>query len=83
MIYSLSEYFAKLREHDWYYDFSDDPHVWKRGNTERKHLEAASASSKLHEKMWDAFNAYYFNGEPWGTKKPPMPKLEDFEKEVA
>jgi hypothetical protein len=32
---NIGEYFNRLSNHDWYYDYSDDHSVWKRGSANR------------------------------------------------
>jgi hypothetical protein len=35
---SIEEYKNRLKHHDWYYDYSDDGSVWRRGSAERSAL---------------------------------------------
>lgn len=35
-----------LQNHDWYYDYSEDPGVWRRGSAELKKLQAQSEALK-------------------------------------
>ena len=36
-----AEFGTKLRQHDWYYGYSDDYSVWRRGQQARKDLQTA------------------------------------------
>jgi hypothetical protein len=35
---TTEEYQSKLKAHDWFYDYSDDHSVWRRGKAERQEL---------------------------------------------
>ena len=48
----LAEYAARLRFHDWYYEMSDDPGVYKRGSAEQRWLEEQSRRSDEHRKIF-------------------------------
>lgn len=74
----IEPYFALLRHHDWYYEMSDSHETFKKGSGTLQVLTELAATHKVYGKMFDDFKAYYFSGEPWGTKKPPMPKLSDY-----
>jgi len=50
---SLADYQSMLDSHDWYYNYSDDPGVWKRGFDRQRELERISKESPEHEKMWN------------------------------
>lgn len=71
---SLRDYWDSLNRHDWYYDYSDDHGVWKRGSSERSRLRALSMQSREHRDMFDKFHAHYFSGEGFGTSKQPKPE---------
>ena len=46
------EYQKLLESHDWYYHYSDDHRVWKRGQKEREDLRHyAGQSPELQEMM--------------------------------
>jgi len=44
---ALDEFERALQQHDWYYDYSDDSRVWRRGNNQR--IELDSMLKLLHE----------------------------------
>ena len=76
---SIVEYYEMLKNHDWYYDFTEDDEVWKKGTEEREHLRSIASEKGLdYERMWKAFNDAMFSGEPWGTEKVELPRLNEF-----
>lgn len=44
-----------MRRHDFYYDYSDDNSVWRRGNQERSEIMTIVKSHPTFSAMWDAF----------------------------
>jgi len=76
---SIVEYFEMLKNHDWYYDFADDHSVWEAGKLEHKRLERIALEKQLdYLRMWLQFNQAMFSGEPWGTPKVEIPRLNDY-----
>lgn len=53
---TLDEYKALLKRHDWFYEFSDDHREWKRGNEQRKTLEAAQPMIDPDKSIWRSFS---------------------------
>jgi hypothetical protein len=53
---TLKEYYNELRRHDWYYEYSDDHGVWRRGCDNHNKLRSMSDESQDHKKMWIQFN---------------------------
>ena len=41
-----AEFVEKVKAHDWYYDYSDDPSVWRRVRKELEELRALHAKLK-------------------------------------
>lgn len=37
---AVAELREKLKNHDWYYDWSDDPNAWQRGNKQSQEITA-------------------------------------------
>lgn len=71
---SLDEFYDMLRFHDWYYEFSDDHQVWKKGKQARAVLKsAAEAGGPAYQKLYEGFAEHMFSGEPWGTERKPQP----------
>ena len=52
---NIGEYFNRLTNHDWYYNYSDDHSVWKRGNEYRDRLLNTAAEHPTYQKMYNAF----------------------------
>lgn len=75
----IEQFFQELEKHDWYYPFSDDGGVYRRGHENEIRLKGIAAQSERHQKLYDAFMAHYASGDAWGTEKQPKPKLADFQ----
>jgi hypothetical protein len=69
---TLQEFYDRLERHDWYYEFSDDFNVWKRGDEEGDKLRRISYLSPAHKKLYDQFVSYKFESDP----KPIKPSEE-------
>jgi len=73
-----TEFFNRCKNHDWYYDFSDDYRVWQRGTAARDELRRliaeAGADRSVFQAIYDKWRDYMFNGPSWGTEKPPEPQ---------
>jgi len=54
MSVELSDYAARLQTHDWYYEMSDDPGVYKRGSAEQRWLEEQVRRSDDHRELFEA-----------------------------
>lgn len=55
----LQELESLLKEHDWYYAYSDDHRVWKRGEEERKVIGELTARLMYVEGLSDAVDTLY------------------------
>lgn len=66
---TLSEFYTKLAYHDWYYQYSDDHGVWRRGQDAYDRLVDLSKQSPEHKKLFEDYAAYVFSGNP----KPEVP----------
>lgn len=55
-------YIKRLQSHDWYYEYSDDHSVWRRGQAERDQLRGQQRSLDP-------------DGEIWNTHAPDMFKI--------
>ena len=69
----MQEYYDLLEAHDWYYQYSDDHRVWRRGTGERDTLKKLSALSLRHREL---FEAYYNHMDPADIGGPKYPKPE-------
>lgn len=51
----LEQYEADLKKHDWFYNFSDDHSVYKRGQAEQKRLEALREKLDPNREIWNKY----------------------------
>ena len=70
---TLQDFYDKCAHHDWYYSYSDDHSVWKRGQAVGKELEIIATTSPEHKEIYDAWLAYVSSGSAFGTKRLPKP----------
>ena len=72
---TLTEFYDVLNSFDWYYDFSDDHRVWKRGESGKaKILAMITEGGKEFKDLYDGFVAHHFSGPSWNTDKAPKPE---------
>lgn len=70
---SIHKLFDLLEKHDWYYAMSDDHRCWKRGEAERKEIEALASQTAIGAETYQGFKDHWFRGEPWGNESRPLP----------
>jgi hypothetical protein len=70
---TLTEFYAELERHDWYYHFSDDHSVWCAGEAESAKMRSIAEQSPAHKELYDQFCAHRFSGESFGKPKAPAP----------
>lgn len=75
---TIKEYYKELENHDWYYSFSDDDTMYKRGYENELKLKKMAENLEKYQNLYAAFSAYKFSGNAWGTKRKLKPKLKDF-----
>ena len=75
---SLEQFWDVLCRHDWYFQFSDDFSVWKRGAAAESQIKALARQSERFQAVYDAHLAYYFSGGAFGTKQTAAPQKSDF-----
>ena len=75
---SLEAFWNVLCRHDWYFEFSDDFSVWKRGAESESQVKTIASQSDQHQAVYDAHLAYYFGGASFGTNRPDEPQKSDF-----
>lgn len=56
----LSWYMAKLKAHDWSYEFSDDHTVWQKGFAEQKELLALQRTLDPDFRLWNEYAPTFF-----------------------
>lgn len=64
------EFFTKCANHDWYYDYSDDHSVWRRGQAAQEILMAEAAKDPAKAKIYADWKKYINN------RDLPKPELE-------
>lgn len=74
---SLKAYYEMLDHHDWYYSYSDDGGVYRRGSKNEDIIKDYSHTSPEHYKLYSDFCAHYFNGPAWSTVQPPKPEMPE------
>lgn len=80
---TLKEFYNELEKHDWYYYFSDDMSVDRRGAANRARLlKVAEDGGEAYKKLWDAYESHMFTGEPWKTPKAPKPEMPSEEYDI-
>jgi hypothetical protein len=78
--YTLQEYWDMLDKHDWYYPFSDDRHVYDKGEKEYKKLiSIANGGGEEYLQMYNSFQEHHYSGDPWKTTKLPKPERPENE----
>lgn len=67
----ISEFYDKLEQHDWTYEYSDDHSVWMRGSAaERALLQIVKDNGGTFLQLYNDFKAYAFGSN---VKKPVRP----------
>ena len=72
----LSKYQSMLTNHDWFYEFSDDPSVSSAGRVRQKTLYGISKESDLHSELYTRWMCWYGTTIRQGSTQE-KPKLED------
>jgi len=75
---SLEAFWNVLCRHDWYFEFSDDFSVWKRGAAAESQVKTIASQSDKHQQLFEAFHNYNFGGASFGTNRPDEPQKSDF-----
>jgi len=75
---SLEQFWNVLCRHDWYFQFSDDFSVWKRGAEIEKAVLEMAKQTEIHQQLYDTFHTYNFSGGAFGTKQTAAPQKSDF-----
>lgn len=65
------KYWTMCRMHDWLYEYSDDPGVYREGKDSLDELLTLRDKTPEHRAVYDGWYAYYFEAGP----KPEEPKV--------
>jgi len=74
----IETFFKRCANFDWFYSYSDDNNVWRRGEKNFKQLQEDSLQSPLFSSIFTDWREYNFNGESWGTQRPAKPELSAY-----
>ena len=61
-----------LKSHDWYYDYSDDHSVWKRGVASRDKINAIRREIDPSGEIWNAIAPENYKVKPIPQKPVPV-----------
>lgn len=70
---TLSEFYSKLENHDWYYMFSDDVNVHTEGFWSEHYLFRIADGNPEFIDLYERFKLHHFSGEGFGTERAPKP----------
>ena len=77
---TVEEYFKELRSHDWFYEYSDDHSVWKRGLENLSKLNLLAKENDQFALMMSDYvryiNAIIMNGPQ--QEEVSIPELKDY-----
>lgn len=65
---------ARLAGFDWWYDYSDDGNVWRRGQAQKQQIIEITKTHPILKRAYDAYAAYNYTRE--GTYETRRPALE-------
>lgn len=66
------KYWTACRIHDWHYEMSEDPEVYRNGKEGQDHLVALADSDPELNEIYLQWQDYHFNSGP----RPAEPKLD-------
>lgn len=55
-------YRSALRTHDWYYNFSDDHNVWRRGQQQRIDIDRMQKKVDQQYEIWNMYAPKEYQG---------------------
>lgn len=58
----FNAYVQELARHDWYYDYSDDHSVWRRGENNYQALRKQASSDPLYQQAFNIWAGYIYRG---------------------
>jgi hypothetical protein len=75
---SIEEYFAELKKHDWFYEFSEDHTKWTKGKDNETRLKNLGCYELVYKEMYEDFVKFYDFKVENLKHRVPEPKLEDY-----
>ena len=74
----IKQFYESLEKHDWYYPWSDDHKVYRRGEESYRNLESiARHAGPAHAWLFQQYKAHMCSGQPWGTERQPKPAMPE------
>lgn len=59
---TLSEFYNLCLRHDWFYSFSDDQSMWRRGQNQRDEINRVRKQGEEFEALFQEFVSYREKG---------------------
>lgn len=56
----LQKYWDDLKHHDWYFDYSDDGRVWRRGADRHAALRGIATKDRAYAELFHGWAKYMF-----------------------
>lgn len=72
---NIRDYFENLSNHDWYYEYSDDHSVYKRGSYAKSALLRTAGTHSTYKEMYKQF-------AKWMREERERPEIMEFLNEV-
>lgn len=67
-----SEFWDACDKFDWFYEFSDDNDVWRRGERAQSTLLRQATPEQLE--IFNKFRRHHYSGPSYNTEKQPKPE---------
>ena len=61
-LYQFEVYLMALSQMDWFYDYSDDHHVWRAGNTAMALLQGQAKEHPYYQEAFDTWTKCVYEG---------------------
>lgn len=75
---TLYDFYKKLQNHDWFYDFSDDGRVWREGREAEARLRGEARDlGPEYVQLFNDYEASVWSGPGFGTPKLPLPVVTE------
>jgi predicted hydrolase (HD superfamily) len=69
----VRKYWTQCRLHDWHYEMSDDPEVYRNGKDSEDYLLSIAHEDPAIAEVFLQWQAYHYYSGP----RPAEPKMED------
>ena len=71
------EFFKLCESHDWYYEYSDDGRVWRKGREQHEKLQSMVAKHEEYRAIYRSWAEHKFSGAHMKTEKKPKPIMPE------